>query len=308
VTLADLLGPRRVVVPLPAATLEEGLRVLVDACVADGRVGDAVRLDQAIRDSWPEDTMSLGPHAWLPHFRTDAVPGLVVALGIADEPIPGGDREPGGRADGGTRGADPEATDPRMILLIVAPPRASGVYLQTVAAFAKLLARPEVAQALLAARSPAEVLALPALREQQLEGQLLVRDVMRADVVALDPDDSLEAAARQLERLGVSALPVTAEGGQLVGVLSQRELLRLLAPALVQRVTAAGPPPAGLGSQRVRDAMARTVLCVSEDQTLADAAHLLTSRDVERVPVVADGILKGFLTRADLVRRLLGSR
>ena len=27
--------------------------------------------------------MSLGPHAWLPHFRTDAVPALVVALGIA---------------------------------------------------------------------------------------------------------------------------------------------------------------------------------------------------------------------------------
>ncbi|HEX3276774.1 MAG TPA: CBS domain-containing protein [Gemmatimonadales bacterium] len=301
-TLADLLSPRRVVVPLLAATLEEGLRVLVDACVADGRVGDAVQLDQAIRDSWPEDTVSLGPHAWLPHFRTDAVPGLVVALGIADGPIAAGDRDPGGRADGATR-----AADPRMILLIVAPPRASAVYLQTVAAFARLLARPEVARSLVAARSPAEVLALPALRQQQLEGQLLVRDVMRADVVALRPDDSLEAAARQLERLGVGALPVTAEGGQLVGMLSHRELLRLLAPTLVQRVTA-GPPPEGLGSQRVRDAMARTVLCVSEDQTLADAAHLLTSRDVERVPVVADGILKGFLTRADLVRRLLGSR
>jgi CBS domain-containing protein len=94
-------------------------------------------------------------------------------------------------------------------------------------------------------------------------------------------------------------------------MLSHRELLRLLAPALVQRVTAGTGEPVrgvGLGAQRVRDAMARTVLCVSEDQTLADAAHLLTSRDVERVPVVADGVLKGFLTRADLVRRLLGSR
>jgi CBS domain-containing protein/mannitol/fructose-specific phosphotransferase system IIA component (Ntr-type) len=306
VTLADLLGPRRVVVPLPAATLEEGLRILVDACVADGRVGDAVRLDQAIRESWPEDTMSLGPHAWLPHFRTDAVPGLVVALGIADEPIAAGARDAGGRAEGGSR-----PPDPRMILLIVAPPRASAAYLQTVAAFARLLARPEVAAALLAARSPAEVLALPALREQKLEGQLLVRDVMRADVVALRPDDSLAVAARQLERLGVTALPVTGDAGQLLGVLSHRELLRLLAPALVQRVTAGTGGPdagAGLGARLVRDAMARTVLCVSEDQTLADAAHLLTSRDVERVPVVADGVLKGFLTRADLVRRLLGSR
>jgi CBS domain-containing protein len=41
---------------------------------------------------------------------------------------------------------------------------------------------------------------------------------------------------------------------------------------------------------------------------VADAVHLLTSRDVERVPVVAEGVLRGFLTRADLVRRLLGSR
>jgi FOG: CBS domain len=58
----------------------------------------------------------------------------------------------------------------------------------------------------------------------------------------------------------------------------------------------------------VRDAMARSVFCVSEDQTVADAAHLLTSRDVERVPVVAEGLLRGFLTRADLVHRLLGRR
>jgi CBS domain-containing protein len=301
VTLADLLSPRRVVVPLPAATLEDGLRVLVDACVADGRVGDPIRLDAAIRESWPEDTVSLGPHAWLPHFRTDAVRGLVVALGVAPEPIAAGARAGAGAA---------LASDPRMILLIVAPPRDSASYLQTVAAFARALARSDVADALLAARSPSEVLALPALREQELEGQLLVRDLMRSEVVALSPDETLDAAARQLERLGVEALPVTAEGGQLVGMLSYRELLRELAPGYVQRVTA-GPATAHQADPRprlVRDAMARSVLCVSEDQTLADAAHLLTTREVERVPVVEEGVLRGFLTRADLVRRLLGRR
>jgi len=300
VRLADLLGPRRVVVPLPAATLEEGLRVLVDACVADGRVADPLRLDAAIRESWPEDTMSLGPHAWLPHFRTDAVRGLVVALGIAEAPIAAGDRE-----TGAVRGSEP-----RMILLIVASPRDTASYLQTVAAFARMLARDDVAEALVAARSPAEVLALPALREQELEGQLLVRDVMRAQVVALRPEDTLDAAARTLGRVGADALPVVAEGGQVVGLLSYRELLRQFAPGYVQRATGAAPAhlPPDPGTLRVRDAMARSVFCVSEDQTVADAAHLLTSRDVERVPVVAEGVLRGFLTRADLVHRLLGSR
>jgi CBS domain-containing protein len=300
VKLADLLGPRRVVVPLPAATLEEGLRVLVDACVADGRVADALRLDEVIRESWPEDTMSLGPHAWLPHFRTDAVRGLVVALGIAEASIAAGARE---------TGALP-GTEPRMILLIVASPRDTASYLQTVAAFARMLARDDVAEALMSARSPAEVLALPALREQELEGQLLVRDVMRAQVVALRPDDTLDAAARTLARVGADALPVVAEGDQVVGMRSYRELLRQLAPGYVQRATGGAPakPAPDPRTLRVRDAMARSVFCVSEDQTVADAAHLLTSRDVERVPVVAEGVLRGFLTRADLVHRLLGSR
>lgn len=298
--LSDLLSPRRVVVPLPAATLEEGMRILVDACVADGRVDDAARLGQAIRDSWPEDTMTLGPHAWLPHFRTDAVPDLVVALGIAPTPIAGGEGE-------GGKDAAREAPDPRMILLVVAPPREHAAYLQTVAAFARALSRPELAAALAAARSAADVLALPGLREVELEGQLLVRDLMHPVEVPLRPDDSLGEAARRLEREGTAALPVVGEAGQVVGLLSYRELLKLLAQGVVQRVTT-GVSPADPEQMRVRDAMARTVLCVSEEQTIADAAHLLATKDVEWVPVVKDGVLRGAVTRADLVRRLLGSR
>lgn len=294
--LADLLSPSRVIVPLAAGTLDEGLGLLVSACVADGRVSAPARLEQAIRESWPEDTMSLGPHAWLPHFRTDAVPALVAALGIARAPIEGGGREGAG-----------QPTAPRMILLIVAPPRDHAAYLQTVAAFARALARAEVADALLAARSPADVLALPALREAELEGPLLVRDLMRTQVVALRPDDPLAAAARLLDEHGADALPVVGDAGQVVGLLSHRDLLKVLAPGYVQRV-AAGAPPVDPRAMLVRDAMARTVLCVSEDQTLADAAHLLASRDVERAPVVADGVLRGFVTRADLVRRLLRGR
>ena len=295
--LTDLLSPRRVVVPLAAATLEEGIRILVDACVADARVADAERLREAIRESWPEDTMSLGPHAWLPHFRTDAVPALVVALGVAEAPIPWAGGESGAR----------DVPAPRMILLIVAPPGDNAAYLQTVAAFARALARPDVAAGLLTARSTPDVLGLSALRGVELEGQLLVRDLMRAQVVALRPDETLEAAASVLQRHGVDALPVVGQRGEIVGLLSYRELLRHLVPGYMQRVTS-GTPPADPRAPLVREVMARSVLCVSEDQTLADAAQLLAARDVERVPVVRDGALRGFITRGDLVRRLLAGR
>ncbi len=298
--LTDLLSERRVIVPLPAATLEEGLRFLLDACAADGRVTDFQLLDQAISESWPEDTVTLGPHAWLPHFRTDAVPALVVALGIAETPLAGQGRE---------------GPFPRMILLIVAPPREAAAYLQTVAAFARALSLTPVVDGLLAARTPSAVLSLGPLREIELEGQLLVRDIMDPRPLAVRPDQTLADAVRMLLGSGLDAVPVIGESGAVVGLLSHRELLRHLVPAYVHRVTTGGttsPVRSGVkaavddAGSLVRDVMARNVLCVSEDQSVADVAHLLATKDVERVPVVREGVLRGVLTRSDIVRKVLG--
>lgn len=298
--LTDLLSERRIVVPLPAASLEEGLRLLVAACAADGKVSDLRLLEQAISESWPEDTMTLGPHAWLPHFRTDAVPALVVALGIAEAPIPGEGRE---------------GPFPRMILLIVAPPKDASAYLQTVAAFARALSLSAVAEALVAAQSPAAVLAVEPLREIELEGQLVVRDIMDANPLSLRPNQTLADAVRLLLVSGLDAAPVVDPSDVVVGLLSHRELLKHLVPAYVHRVTSGGSQIPGMGAKAVvdprvslvREVMARNVLCVSEDQSVADVAHLLATKDVGRVPVVRDGVLRGMLTRSDIVRKVLGT-
>ena len=202
-----------------------------------------------------------------------------------------------------------------MILLIVAPPRQAAAYLQTVAAFARALSRPEVAEELLAAQAAEQVLGAPALREIELEGQLLVRDIMTARVVSIRPDATLEDAARLLLRHRVHALPVVGDNGEVVGLLSHRELLRHLVPAYVQRITTGEFHPIRPGAPAatnprltpVREAMARNVLCVSEEQSVADVAQLLAAKDVGRVPVVSEGILRGFLTRRDIVRKLLGN-
>lgn len=299
--LTDLLSERRVVVPLPASSLEEGLRLLVDACAADGKVSDLRLLEQAISESWPEDTMTLGPHAWLPHFRTDAVPALVVALGIAETPIPGEGHE---------------GPFPHIILLIVAPPKDASAYLQTVAAFARALSLAPVADGLLAARTPTAVLALEPLREIELEGQLVVRDIMDANPLALRPDQTLAEAVRLLLVSGLDAVPVVDPSDIVVGLLSHRELLKHLVPAYVHRVTTGGSKTTTKTGAKaamdprvslVREVMARNVLCVSEDQSVADVAHLLATKDVGRVPVVRDGVLRGILTRSDIVRKVLGT-
>ena len=152
------------------------------------------------------------------------------------------------------------------------------------------------------------------LRDVQLEEELLVGDVMAPAGVALEPDMPIEVAARLLARRGLEAAPVVGPDGVVIGLLSSRELLRHFLPDYMQRVQTGdhrARPQAPAGATTAAPAlvgavMARNVLCVSEDQSLSDVASLLANKEVACLPVVRDGVLRGVLTRAEIVRKLVG--
>ena len=298
--LRDVLTADHVLVPLRAATVQEATERLAERLVASGAVADPQRLNAVIRHTWPEDMVSVGEHAFLPHFRTEAVRQLVTAVGISPTPI---------RWE-----KDPHRTA-RVVIFIVAPIRDAALYLQVVGAFARTLADPETVLGLLAARTPEQVVALAALGAVELPSQLTVRDVMTPHAITVGAERTLGDVARLMVEQDIRALPVVDDAGSLIGMVTHRELLRFLIPDFVQR-TKSGEFRAPTRSQLLRgsadpqlipvkEAMARSVLCLAEDQTLADVANLMSSKDVDRFPVVREGLVVGFLTRADVVRRLI---
>src|SRR5439155_402440 len=159
------------------------------------------------------------------------------------------------------------------------------------------------------------IVALAALDKVELPSQLTVRDVMTAQAITVGPERTLGDVARLMVEHDIRALPVVDDGGSLIGMITHRELLRFLVPHLVQRTkTGEFHAPTRSQLQRgsadphlipAREAMARSVLCLAEDQTLADVANLMSSKDVDRFPVVREGVVVGFLTRADVIRRLI---
>ncbi len=300
--LRDVLRPEHIVVPLSAATVKEATERLAERLIATGAVADPQRLNAVIRHTWPEDMVSVGAHAFLPHFRTEAVHGLATAVGISAAPI---------RWE-----KDPHRTA-RIVVFVVAPVREAALYLQVVGAFARTLSDPEAALALLAAKTPEQVIAVAALEAVELPSQLTVRDIMTATVVTASPMQTLGEVARLMVEHDIRAVPVVDASGGLLGMITHRELLRYLIPDFLQR-TKSGEFRAPTRSQLqrgtadprllpVKEAMARSVLCLAEDQTLADVANLMSSKDVDRFPVVREGVVVGFLTRADLIRRLVAT-
>ena len=293
--LCDFLAPERAVVPLTARTLQEAAAQLLERVVSAHGVIDVGKLSRRVSEARAEDVVAMGERAFLLHYRTDAVGQLLVGIGVSRTPLC-------------FRSGDDSEQCARIVLLIVTPPRHAARYLQVVGAFARLLRKPEVLSAILAAPDPATLVDLESFAGYQLPEQLTVRDVMSDHPLSVRADTPLREVARTLVRTGLGALPVVDDDERVLGMVSEREVIRHL--LTVQAFTGsdarvAAPPRSG--SKCVRDVMSRQVLCVDPGQPLAEVASLMSNKDVDRVPVVREGRLVGFLTRGDIVRKLIGS-
>ncbi|MDQ6887963.1 MAG: CBS domain-containing protein [Gemmatimonadota bacterium] len=297
--LAEFLSTERVLLPLARgdgtalSSLREATATLIERLVAGGVVKDAEKLRRRSDEARGEDIVAFTDRAFLAHFRTDAVKDLAVAMGVAPTPV--------GREQG-----EGEPQRARIVLLLLAPPRLAARYLQVLGAFARLLSDASVTSQILAATTPASLLSVPALAQYELPEELSVRDLMTEHPRTATPDTPLRDAARLMARSVINAMPVVDAGGLLLGLLSERELMRHLVTSYLQG-GAPQRPTAGANMRRsVRDVMTRQVLAVSPEQPLAEVASLMTNKDVDGVPVVREGRLVGFLTRGDIVRKLIG--
>ena len=124
-----------------------------------------------------------------------------------------------------------------------------------------------------------------------------VRDVMTREVVTLNREDEFGRAG-DIMRVGrIRHLPVVeSEGGALVGVLSQRDLLRaaLLRCADATRCSE-------LKTVAVRDVMTPAPATTTPDAPLKAAATLMLQRKIGCLPVLETGKLVGILTESDFV-------
>ncbi len=289
--LSDLLPAGHVRVPLHARDLAGALLELAAAAAGEGAVLDPDRLHGQLTEPDLRGAVAVGDDVALPHLRTDTVDRLVLAVGVSPTPL-----EPG---------ATGVAARPRVVVLILAPPTHASLHLQAISTLARFLGRDDVLQRILQARSPDDVVAIAGEAEMRIQPRLTVRDVMGAVPGSVGPDDPLRAAIDVMARTGAPLLPVVGEKGDVLGTITDRDVLRALFPQ-VHRDGEEGARGAALRDTSVRDLMSRSVLCVSEGMGLDEVAAMLVNKDVAQIPVVVEGRLAGMLGRADIIRNLFG--
>lgn len=119
----------------------------------------------------------------------------------------------------------------------------------------------------------------------------LVKELMTSPVQHIRPDTTAREAARRMVSSAVGILPVL-RGTRLVGVVTDRDI--------VVRVVAADVDPGDVAVEKI---MTPRPVSVKADDKLEDAARVMQTRKVRRVPVVDDkGTVEGILSLDDFSR------
>ena len=119
-----------------------------------------------------------------------------------------------------------------------------------------------------------------------------VKDLMTPSPTVCRPEDTASQAATLMKQEDCGAIPVVKDGGMLVGIITDRDI--------VVRVVAAGKDPR---STPVSAVMSADPVTLAPDADADEAEKLMADRQVRRLPVVDDGHLVGILVTAQLARR-----
>ncbi len=289
--LIDLLGDDGILIPLDASDLEAALTAAFE--VVEGFTSDkAARVAIDLATGSTGDVVRAHDEIVVVLAQEETLESVSAVLGVSPVPFDVGGTE--------------EPATARVLMLLVTPRRFATLKHQMLPALLRFFREEERAGPLVAAESVDSVKGLKGLMELELHERLLVEDVLSPLQYRVYPDTPYTEVVDLMVRRGLKSVPVVGEDYEFLGIITTGDAMKyVVAKSQTEDSgdsTAAGPPV----EATAREIMTRSVMCVSEDQSLMEAAFIMVNRDVEELPVIREGEMVGFLTRGEVLRMLFG--
>jgi CBS domain-containing protein len=139
------------------------------------------------------------------------------------------------------------------------------------------------------------------------------KDVMTPDVITVDPEMDVTTVAKILLNHRISGVLVVDEHGQVIGVVSEGDLMRRSErdPGRSWWLSLVADRTAKFvhrQSARAKDVMTHDVIYIGKEASLSEIAGILESNHVKRLPVIEGGQLVGLVSRGDVLQGLAALR
>jgi len=140
-------------------------------------------------------------------------------------------------------------------------------------------------------------------------------DVMVRDVITVRADDTVQDVAKVLLKHRISGAPVVGERGEIIGIVSEGDLMRRAETGTQYRHTWWGEcliatetlaaEYVKANARKIADVMTTRVIAATPDTQLGDIAVMLEKNRIKRVPIVSGDKLVGIVSRANLLQALV---
>ncbi len=142
---------------------------------------------------------------------------------------------------------------------------------------------------------------------------LKVSDIMTKDVITVSGDTTVKDATALLFKLRISGLPVVDKEKHVIGMITEKDIIAIALPKYIEQLSDFAfvldseqftKKVENLDKLLVKDIMRKEVLCITEDTPVPEAAKLMITKKVRRIPVLRDNKLVGIVARADIVKEM----
>ena len=132
---------------------------------------------------------------------------------------------------------------------------------------------------------------------------MLIKDRMSHPVITVMQHESLDDAAAIMTREHISRLPVVDKRGKMVGIISEKQIMRY-SPS--EATTLDVYEIQGIMNRiPVEKVMARSVITVTPDTPIEEAARIMVDKEISGIPVVISDSLVGIIAETDLFKAFL---
>jgi len=289
----DLLADDGILIPLDASDLEAALTAALET--VDGFTAERaarVAIDLATRSTG--DVARVHEQIIVVLAQEDTLESVTAVLGVSLQPF-----------EVDAAGSDGPTTA-RVLILLVTPRRFATLKHQMLPALVRFFREEERAGPLVAAQSVDAVKGLKSLMDIELHERLLVEDVLSPLQYRVYPDTPYTEVVDLMVRRGLKSVPVVGEDYEFLGIITTGDAMKHVVAKTQTEEAGNSPQTTPPEEATAREIMTRSVMCVSEDQSLMEAAFIMVNRDVEELPVIREGEMVGFLTRGEVLRLLFG--
>jgi CBS domain-containing protein len=136
-----------------------------------------------------------------------------------------------------------------------------------------------------------------ATMEAANKGYEPVTKYMATDLITFKPEDEIGSVISKFNEYKISGAPVLNDRKELVGIISEHDCLRVVLDSVYHNQQ--------VSKHYVKDYMQKDVISISVDADVVDVSNMFLKHRFGRFPVVKDGVLKGQVSKRDILKAAL---